>query len=159
MRREVGVRLEPEGLIISLREIGFFASGSASIKPQAVAAVVRIASVLHDHDCAVRIEGHTDTVPVHNTQFASNWELSTARATGLVKILVQKYGIPPDKLSAAGFAEYHPVASNATSEGQQMNRRVDFVITAAETTSVPTPKPASIRKPVPRDTPSSQPAP
>lgn len=131
-RSEVALRIEPEGLIISLREVGFYASGSATIRPEAVDAVVRVASVLHSHDCAVRIEGHTDPVPIHNSQFASNWELSTARATELVKVLVEKYDIAPDKLSAAGYAEFHPVASNATPEGQQMNRRVDFVITAAD---------------------------
>ncbi len=132
MRREIAVRVQPEGLIISLREIGFFSSGSATIKPQAMTAVARIVDVLRAHNCAVRIEGHTDTVPVHNTQFDSNWELSTARATELVKILVQQYEIPPEKLSAAGYAEFHPVASNDTPVGQQMNRRVDFVVTAAD---------------------------
>lgn len=130
-RREVAVRVQPDGLIVSLREVGFYASGSAVIKPQAVGALSRVASVLREHDCAIRIEGHTDTVPIHNAQFASNWELSTARATELVKLLVERYGLSPEQLSAAGYAEYHPVASNATPEGQQMNRRVDFVIPAA----------------------------
>ena len=130
-RREVAVRVQPDGLIVSLREVGFYASGSAVIKPQAVGALSRVAGVLREHDCAIRIEGHTDTVPIHNAQFASNWELSTARATELVKLLVERYGLSPQQLSAAGYAEYHPVASNATPEGQQMNRRVDFVILAA----------------------------
>jgi len=70
----------------------------------------------------------TDNVPIHNRQFASNWELSTARATELVRLLIVRNGFDPSRLSAAGFAEYHPVANNRTSEGRGMNRRVDIVI-------------------------------
>src|SRR5208283_3722839 len=80
------------------------------------------------HPYGVRIEGHTDTVPIHTSQFASNWELSTARATELVKILIEQHGIAAERLSAAGYAEFHPVASNSTSKGRQLNRRVDVVI-------------------------------
>ncbi len=80
-RGEVAVRIEPDGLIISLREIGFFDSGSAQIKPQAIDTLHRIAGFLQGRACALRIEGHTDNVPIHTASFASNWELSTARAT------------------------------------------------------------------------------
>jgi chemotaxis protein MotB len=127
-RREVALRLEPDGLIISLREIGFFDSGSAQIKPQAVEAVARVSNYLRERNCALRIEGHTDNVPIHNSLFASNWELSTARATTMVKRLVENDGFAPERLSAAGFAEFHPVAENSTPTGQQLNRRVDIVV-------------------------------
>jgi chemotaxis protein MotB len=131
-RREVALRTGPDGLIISLREIGFFNSGSAQIKPQAIAAVHRVADFLRSRDCALRIEGHTDNVPIHTSLFASNWELSTARATTLVKLLVESDGFAADRLSAAGYAEFHPVADNSTPAGQQLNRRVDIVVVPIE---------------------------
>jgi chemotaxis protein MotB len=130
-RNEVAVRTEPDGLVVSLREMGFFDSGSAAMKPEAEAAFARVAQILQEHACAVRIEGHTDTVPIHTSQFASNWELSTARATELVKALIEKHGVAPERLSAAGYAEFHPVASNVSPKSRQLNRRVDVVILTA----------------------------
>jgi chemotaxis protein MotB len=130
-RNEVALRMEPDGLVVSLREVGFFDSGSATIKPGAENAFSRVASILQEHACAVRIEGHTDTVPIHTSQFASNWELSTARATELVKSLIENHGVPAERLSAAGYAEFHPVAGNDSAKGRQLNRRVDIVILAA----------------------------
>ncbi len=127
-RNEVALAMEPDGLVVSLREVGFFDSGAADIKPDAQAAFSRVAVILHEHSFAVRIEGHTDNVPIHTAQFASNWELSTARATELVKTLVEQHGIPAERLSAAGYAQFHPAASNATAKGRQLNRRVDVVI-------------------------------
>ena len=91
-------------------------------------ALDRIASILAVRTCRLRIEGHTDNVPIHNAQMASNWELSTARATELVRLLIQRYSFAPDRLSAAGYAEYHPIASNDTPQGRAQNRRVDVVI-------------------------------
>jgi chemotaxis protein MotB len=124
----VALHRETEGLVISLREFGFFDSGSAALKPSALPALDRIASILAVRICRLRIEGHTDNVPIHTTQMASNWELSTARSTELVRLLIQRYGFPPGRLSAAGYAEYHPIASNNTPQGRAQNRRVDVVI-------------------------------
>lgn len=135
-RREVALRTGPDGLIISLREIGFFDSGSAQLKPQAMDALGRVATYLRDRECALRIEGHTDNVPIRTPLFASNWELSTARAVALVKLLIESDGFAADRLSAAGYAEFHPVADNSTPAGQQLNRRVDIVV-------VPIPLPLS----------------
>ncbi len=130
-RNEVALRTDDDGLVVSLREMGFFDSGSAVMKPEAEDAFARVARILQEHACAVRIEGHTDTVPIHTAQFASNWELSTARATELVKALIQKHGVAPERLSAAGYAEFHPVANNDTEKSRQLNRRVDVIILAA----------------------------
>jgi chemotaxis protein MotB len=124
----VSLHRETEGLVISLREFGFFDSGSASLKTSAMAALDRIASILAVRTCKLRIEGHTDNVPIHTAQMASNWELSTARATELVRLLLQRYQFSPERLSAAGYAEYHPIASNLTPQGRAQNRRVDIVI-------------------------------
>jgi len=136
-RREVALRMERDGLIISLREIGFFDSGSAQIKPQAMGAVQRVANFLKVRNCSLRIEGHTDNVPIHTASFASNWELSTARATEMVKLMVENEGFAPDRLSAAGYGEFHPVADNASASGQQMNRRVDIVVVPQAVASNP----------------------
>jgi chemotaxis protein MotB len=127
-RNEVKLHMGPDGLIVTLREVGFFDSGSAAIKPGAQKAFGQVAAILRSHSCGLRIEGHTDTVPIHTAQFASNWELSTARATGLVKTLVDEYGISPEMLAAAGYAEFHPASANDTSQGRALNRRVDLVI-------------------------------
>ena len=124
----VALHRETEGLVISLREFGFFDSGSDVLKPSALPALDRIASILAVRTCRLRIEGHTDNVPIHTAQMASNWELSTARSTELVRLLILRYSFPPQRLSAAGYAEYHPIASNATPQGRAQNRRVDIVI-------------------------------
>jgi chemotaxis protein MotB len=126
--REVSLHNEADGLVISLREFGFFDSGSANFKPQAKPALDRIASLLAIRTYKMRIEGHTDNIPIHTAQIASNWELSTARATELVRLLIQDHGFAPERLSAAGYAQYHPVASNLTAQGRAQNRRVDIVI-------------------------------
>ena len=76
----------------------------------------------------MRIEGHTDNVPIHNGQFASNWELSTARASQLLRLFVERYQMNPARLSIAGYAEFHPAAPNDTPDGRARNRRVDIVI-------------------------------
>jgi chemotaxis protein MotB len=124
----VALHRESEGLVLSLREFAFFDSGSATLKTSALPALDRIASILAVRTCRLRIEGHTDNVPIHTAQMASNWELSTARSTELVRMLIQHYRFSPDRLSAAGYAEYHPIASNDTPQGRAQNRRVDIVI-------------------------------
>jgi chemotaxis protein MotB len=136
-RKEIAMRREPDGLVISLREVGFFESGSAQMKSSSQAAFDRIADMLRQRDYRLRIEGHTDSAPIHNAQFPSNWELSTARATEIVRLLIVRHGFSPDRLSAAGFAEYHPVASNFTAEGRGMNRRVDIVVLGHSLTAAP----------------------
>ena len=107
---------------------GNFESGSSRMKSASVVAFDRIAGLLRQRDYRLRIEGHTDNAPIHTAQFPSNWELSTARATEIVRLLILRDGFAPERLSAAGYAEYHPVAANASSEGRSMNRRVDIVI-------------------------------
>ncbi len=124
----VALHRETEGLVISLREFGFFDSGSAALKPSALPAIDRIASILSVRNCRLRIEGHTDNIPIHTPQMASNWELSTARSTELVRLLILRYRFSPERLAAGGYAEFHPIASNDTAQGRAQNRRVDVVI-------------------------------
>lgn len=143
----VAVHRENDNLVISLREFGFFDSGSAALKSSAMPALDRIASILSIRTCRLRIEGHTDNVPIHTPLMASNWELSTARSTELVRLLILRYGFPPDRLSAAGYAEYHPIASNYTPQGRAQNRRVDLVVLGGHLTSITSAASMDSRKP------------
>ncbi len=122
------VHLEPRGLTISLGERGVFDSGSDEIRPDGRALLDALAADLVTVGNHIRIEGHTDDVPIHNSRFPSNWELSTARATVVVSYLIRNYGFRPDRLSAAGYAEYRPVVSNESEEGKARNRRVDIIL-------------------------------
>jgi chemotaxis protein MotB len=136
-KHTVSVTPTKEGIVVSLREMGFFDSGSTSLRPEAEPTLADFVSVVGPRRVRVRIEGHTDNVPIHNNRFASNWELSTSRATEIIKLLITKYGVAPLRLSASGYSEFYPVASNATLEGRAMNRRVDLVILNSQTDSAP----------------------
>jgi chemotaxis protein MotB len=127
-RHEIEMHTTPEGLVVSLREVGFFNSGTADLLEDGQAPLARIARILNAKGFQIRVEGHTDNVPIHTPQFKSNWELSTARATELVALLVEHYGFDPMQISAAGYSQYRPVASNDAEEGRKVNRRVDLVV-------------------------------
>jgi chemotaxis protein MotB len=120
--------MDSRGLIVSLGEVGFFDSGSDGIKPEGRTLLDTLATSLMTLDNQIRVEGHTDDVPIHTGRFPSNWELSTARATSVVSYLVLKFGLSPERLSAAGYAEFRPTASNDTEEGRARNRRVDILV-------------------------------
>ncbi len=125
---EMDLEVTPEGFVISLRELGFFNSGQADLLPGAGAKIIRIAKILSRPGLEIRVNGHSDNQPIHNAQFASNWELSTARAMTVLRLLVNDGGFEPTEISAAGFGQYRPVADNSTSDGRRMNRRVDLVV-------------------------------
>ena len=126
----VNLNMRREGLVISLREMGFFESGSAAVRRSSEDAVERLAGVLRNRTEMLRIEGHTDNVPIHTAVFHSNWELSTARAMELIRIFIVQYKMEPWRLGAAGYGEYHPIDTNQTAEGRGHNRRVDIVVLA-----------------------------
>jgi chemotaxis protein MotB len=122
----VTMHITAEGLVISLHEAGFFPSGSAEVRAASIPLLASLAATLPVGP--LRIEGHTDNVPIHTPQFATNWELSTARATAIARLLLERGPINPVNLSAAGYAEFHPIASNGTEEGRAQNRRVDIIL-------------------------------
>jgi chemotaxis protein MotB len=124
----VAVQLGRDGLVISLREAGFFKSGSATPKPETAPTLHQVADALRSTPYDVRVEGHTDNVPIHNSEFDSNWELSTARAVRIARMFLELHAIRPEQLSADGFAEYRPVGENGSVEGRAQNRRVDIVV-------------------------------
>ncbi len=127
-KHEISLTPTHEGLVVSLREAGFYDTGSAELKKDTSTVLDEFIGIVAPHSFHVRIEGHTDNIPIHSSQFQSNWELSTARATEMVKLFITRYGISPDRPAASGYAEFHPVATNETPEGRAMNRRVDLVI-------------------------------
>ena len=124
----VKIHLDKEGLIISLREAGFYESGAATPETASLPVLEHIAQSLATEPYEIRIEGHTDNIPIHNSQYQSNWELSSARASYLARYFVDRRDLPPSQLSTGGYAEYHPVADNNSSEGRAQNRRVDIVV-------------------------------
>ncbi len=124
----VSIQMGRDGLIVSLREAGFFNSGSATPRPETLDTLRQIVASVGRTPYDVRIEGHTDNIPIHDAEFESNWELSSARATRIAQLILALHAIAPERLSAAGYAEFHPVASNTTAEGRAENRRVDLVI-------------------------------
>jgi chemotaxis protein MotB len=141
-RHTVSFRQTPEGLVLSLHEIGFFDSGAADLRASSLDTFDRIGSVIASVGSNLRIEGHTDNIPIHTVHFHSNWELSTARAAEIIRIFITREGIGPERLSAAGYAEYHPVADNSTEDGRRLNRRVDIVIITAHQPQPAPPDPA-----------------
>ena len=125
-RGVIGIHESANGLVISLQEAGFFDSGAADIRVSALPVLDRIAAVLPE--TTMRVEGHTDDVPIHTAQFASNWELSSSRASRIARLLLFHPNVHAEQVSVAGYAEFHPAASNATAEGRARNRRVDIVL-------------------------------
>jgi chemotaxis protein MotB len=119
-------RMTPDGLAISLHEIGFFPSGSAAIRSEAIPVLTALAKSIPD--VPLRVEGHTDNLPIHTSQYQSNWELSTARASAIARLLLEYGAMHPNHMAAAGYAEFHPIASNVTEEGRSQNRRVDIIL-------------------------------
>ena len=122
----ITVHPSQEGLVISLREAGFFASGSAEIRSESLEMLKAVAAALPNQ--AMRVEGHTDNIPIHTAQFATNWELSTARAATITRLIIAQHTADPAQISAAGYAEFRPIASNDTEQGRSQNRRVDIVL-------------------------------
>ncbi len=122
------VSLEPRGLVIGFREAAFFPTGEATISPDRMDAIAKVAAVIRRLPNPVRMEGHTDSVPIHNEKYASNWELSAARAIAMLKLFADRFGVPKERMSIAAYADNAPVASNETEEGRARNRRVDIIL-------------------------------
>ncbi|MBI5409979.1 MAG: OmpA family protein [Nitrospirae bacterium] len=124
----IEIRSDRRGIVISVMDKFLFETGAAKLRETARPIVDSVASALKRLPNVVRIEGHTDNVPINNNEFSSNWELSAKRAINVSKYFVNAHGIQPERISAIGYAEYKSVASNNTPEGRAKNRRVDIVI-------------------------------
>jgi chemotaxis protein MotB len=131
----IEVHREPRGLVISLRQAAFFPSGGDEIAASGLDSLEKISTTIRDIPNPIRLEGHTDSVPIRkqkdNQRFRNNWELSTARSIAILELFAHRYGIPESRFAAAGYAETQPVDSNDSAEGRAHNRRVDIVILSA----------------------------
>jgi chemotaxis protein MotB len=122
------VSMEARGLVVSLRQAAFFPPGQDTIDDGTFPTIQKLAEVILAVPNKVRLEGHTDAVPIHNARYRSNWELSSARGVTMLELLTTRYKVPEQRLSVGGYAETVPIASNASPEGRAQNRRVDIVI-------------------------------
>ncbi len=125
---KIQVSMEPRGLAISFKEATIFASGDDSIAPEALESISKVAQAIAKLPNPVRLEGHTDSVPIHTARFRSNWELSAARSIAILELLSGRYGISKDRMAIGGYADTAPIESNEKLEGRAKNRRCDIVI-------------------------------
>ncbi len=126
--RRVEMTMESRGLVLQLRDASFFLSGDDRIRPDSYAAIDDIGAAIAALPNAVSIEGHADAAVMHGSRFKDNWELSAARGVAVIRYMTSALGIPPDRLSAAAYADTRPRAANDSAEGRAQNRRVDIVI-------------------------------
>jgi chemotaxis protein MotB len=128
---EITAEVINRGLLIRFPDNALFDSGRADLKEPAMEALTVIGNILLDDpftERVISVEGHTDNVPMSSAEFPSNWELSTTRATNVIRYFLDEVGIEPKRLSASGYGEYYPIATNETPEGRSQNRRVDIVV-------------------------------
>lgn len=144
----VAVSGDGKNVVIRLADSLLFGGGSASLTPESLDLIDKMFEILSKTNSQVQVEGHTDNIPISNDKFKNNWDLSTARAVNVIEHVSQKFALPPERLSASGYAEYHPVAPNDTPEGRAKNRRVEFVIKGEETKEEDTAPPAIPAEPV-----------
>jgi chemotaxis protein MotB len=125
---KVELRLEARGLVISLKQAAFFPSAGDTVDGASYPSLQKMSAVLRDLPNPVRLEGHTDSIPIHTARFRNNWELSAARSIAMLDVLSSKFQLSPERFSVAGYADTAPVASNDTEAGRARNRRVDIVV-------------------------------
>ena len=129
LKNDVDVSIQERGIVISINAKLLFKSGSAILEANSKPTIQEIGDVLLKTPTnRIKVEGHTDSDPMDTLQYPSNWELSTARAINVLKLLVNNMHIDPHKISAVGFGEYQPKVSNTTETNKAINRRVDIVI-------------------------------
>lgn len=124
----IQISMEPRGLAVSFRQAALFPSGEDDISAEAMDSIATVATAIRKLPNPVRLEGHTDAIPIHTARFRSNWELSAARSIALLELLTTRFDVPRARLSIGGYADIAPVGTNDTPEGRARNRRVDIVI-------------------------------
>lgn len=124
----ISVLADERGVVIRVLDKAFFDEGKAELKDGAKNALDKIVPIIKNVDNHIRIEGHTDNVPINTNEFKSNWELSVRRATEVVRFFVEKRGLPPERVSATGYAEYRPIVKNDSYKNRASNRRIEIII-------------------------------
>lgn len=130
---DIQIHTTAQGTLIRFRDLLFFDSGKATLRPAVYPLLQELAAILRKIPNEIMVEGHTDNRPIHTIQYPSNWELSTARAAALVRYFIEQGHLDPRRLSAAGYGKYRPVADNRQESGRQANRRVDIIIRPLKT--------------------------
>jgi len=125
---QIQIRMTDRGLVISFAQAALFPSGEDFISTSAYEGIGKVAVAITRLPNPVRLEGHTDSLPINTPRFHSNWDLSSARAIALLKILTERFAVPTGKLSVAGYADTAPLSPNETEEGRARNRRVDIIV-------------------------------
>ncbi len=136
----VDLSMDPRGLVVSMQEAGSFSTGSADLSASAQTILTEIGATLRDIDNFVRVEGHTDDVPIETARFRSNWDLSTSRATAVVRFLSEQVALPATRLSASGYGEFRPRVPNDSPSNRAINRRVDLIILNPATSAAEEPR-------------------
>lgn len=141
--KDVKVKVDQNGIKMTFTGTVLFENGKADLQPEAVGIIKDIFTILGTVDNPIRVEGHTDNVPIHTPQFPSNWELSTMRASNLVRYSIEQFKVSPQRLSAAGYGEFHPVAPNDSAENRAKNRRVEIMVLSTAAAKADAQKPGS----------------
>lgn len=128
LEENISIVTDERGIVIRIMDKAFYDTGKADLKENARQTLDSIAPVIKDLKNDIRIEGHTDNVPISTYEFKSNWELSVRRATEVVRYMIENGGISPRRISAAGYAEYRPVAANDTAANRALNRRIEIIL-------------------------------
>lgn len=124
----ISVLSDERGVVIRVLDKAFFDEGKAELKEGAKSALDKIVPIIKNIENHIRIEGHTDNVPISTPEFKSNWELSVRRATEVVRYLIEKRGLPPERISATGYAEFRPIVKNTSPQNRALNRRIEIIV-------------------------------
>ena len=130
--QKVKLKLEERGLIVGLEEAAFFASGEDTIKPASYPILEKLARVLGELPNPLRLEGHTDSIPIYTARFRNNWELSAARSIAMLRLLNERFRIEAGRMAVVGYADTEASEPDITPEGRARNRRVDIVIVSQQ---------------------------
>jgi chemotaxis protein MotB len=125
---KVEIRKSGKDIIVSFKEKLFFLIGSADILNDALPLLTEVGTIIRDQKLVIRVEGHTCDIPIRNSKFPSNWELSAIRAVNVGRYLIEQVGLNPQKVSVGGYAQYQPMVPNNSEKNRARNRRVDLVI-------------------------------
>jgi len=132
LEHDLAVAFSSKGVVMRLSDHALFDVGVADISPKAIPLLKKVGAIIADSPYEVRVEGHTDNLPIKTARYPSNWELSTARAVNVLRYFIETYGISNKRLSAEGFAEYHPIVPNDSIENRARNRRVEIIFLNAD---------------------------
>lgn len=132
LQNTVVTEINERGLVVSLFDAALFDSGDAELKNASKSTIIQIGKIVNNLSNLIKIEGHTDNVPISTPLFKSNWELSVIRATNVAELMIDSGSIPPDKISVAGYGQFRPSADNSTEAGRAKNRRVNIVVLSSK---------------------------